>query len=112
MALPLKKSARFFNPTGADRCAAVTIEPAADREFHIIQVERGPAVAQLKHHATLGPFTEDQVPTAFNEAVADLRGQGFLEAGIEALQRALEQQESVVRGRAAEKLGWRRARDT
>ena len=32
MALPLKKSQRFFNPDGPDRVAAVTIEPAADRE--------------------------------------------------------------------------------
>jgi hypothetical protein len=112
MALPLQRSARFFNPTGADRCAAVRIEPAADREFHVIHVERGPTAAALKHQATLGPFTEDQVQAAFDAAGADLRNEGFLEAGVEALQRALEQQESVVRGRAAEKLGWRRSRDT
>ena len=84
MAALLKNSARFFNPAGPDRCAALTIEPATDREFVIIQVERGVTAALLKHHATLGPFTEEQVQPAFHEAIADLRSQGFLEAGIEA----------------------------
>jgi hypothetical protein len=111
MALPLKKSVRFYNPDGPDHCAAVTIEPAADREFFLVQVERGPKVALLKHHATLGPFTEDQVQTALTEAVVGLKSEGYLESGIEALVRGLESPESVVRGRAAEKLGWRRAHD-
>ncbi len=112
MAVPLKTSVRFFNPTGPDRCARVTIQPAADREFLVIQIERGTRATLLKHHETLGPYAPDQVQAAMNEAVADLRGQGFLEAGIEALLRGLEHEDAIVRGRAAEKLGWRRARDT
>lgn len=112
MAAPLHNSKRFFNPAGPDHCARLTIESAVDREFLILQVERAPTAALLKHHATLGPFTPDQVQAAFDEAEKDLRSQGFLEAGVEALLRGLESEALVVRGRAAEKLGWRRARDT
>src|SRR5262249_21122848 len=97
MAVSLKTAVRFFNPAGPDRCARVMIEPAADRAFLVIQIERGVKATLLKHHETLGPYTPEQVQAAFNEAVADLRGQGYLPAGLEALLRGLEHEDSVVR---------------
>src|SRR5439155_6483274 len=107
----LPTSARFYNPTGPDRVAEVAVEQATDPDFFLIQVCRGPNASELHHRATLGPYTSEQVPPQFDDAVRELRLEGFWPAGLHALLTDLGSPTIAVRARAALRLGWRRDRE-
>src|SRR5437868_5342622 len=107
----LPQTARFYSPDGPDRVAEVAVEQATDPEFFIIQVCRGPHVAELRHRATLGPYTPDQIPPQFADAVRELRAEGFWPSGMHALMTVLDSPNIATRAHAALRLGWRRERE-
>jgi HEAT repeat protein len=107
----LPTSARFYNPTGPDRVAEVAVEQATDPDFLLIQVRRGAKSAKMRPPATLGPYTPAQVPAQFDDAVRELRLEGFWPAGLHALLTDLGSPTIAVRARAALRLGWRRERE-
>ncbi len=104
-------TARFYNPDGPDRVAEVAVEQATDPDFFLIQICRGPSAAALRHRATLGPYRGEQVPAQFDDAVRELRREGFWPAGLHALLSDLEDTQPAVRAHAAARLGWRRNRE-
>src|SRR5262245_18817467 len=81
----LPPTARFYRPDGPDRVAEVAVEQATGPELFSIQVCRGLHMADLRHRATLGPYTRDQVAAPFDEAVRELRAEGFWPSGLHAL---------------------------
>ena len=107
----LPTSARFYNPTGPNRVAEVAVEQATDPDFLLIQVSRGTSLSDLRHRATFGPYTPEQVPAQFDDAVRELRLHGFWPAGLHALLTDLGSPITAVRARAALRLGWRRERE-
>src|SRR4051794_1381538 len=107
----LPQTARFYSPDGPDRVAEVAVEQATDPEFFIIQVCRGLHMSDLRHRATLGPYTRDQIAAPFAEVVRELRAEGFWPSGLHALMTALESPKIATRARAALRLGWRRERE-
>jgi hypothetical protein len=103
--------ARFYNPTGPDRVAEVAVEQATDPEFFLVQVRRGVKSSKMHPGAMLGPYTREQVSAQFDDAMRDLRLEGFWPAGLHALLTDLGSPTIAVRARAALRLGWRRDRE-
>jgi hypothetical protein len=107
----LPPTVRFYSPDGPDRVAEVAVEQATDPELFLIQICRGPHMGELRHRATLGPYTRAQVAAPFDEAVRELRAEGFWPSGLHALLTDLDSPKIATRARAALRLGWRRERE-
>lgn len=104
----LPKPFHGYHPDAEDRVALVTVEPSADRELFLVRVARGPGKRSLRQTSLLGPYSEEDVSGHFEDAVADLRAEGYWPAGVPALLHALDDDSPAVRGRAALRLGWRK----
>ncbi len=105
-------SVRFYNPTGGDRVAVVSVQPSwGQKDAHLIQVARGSKSGKLGKGTTYGPYSTADVDARFADAVAALKAEGFWASGLHTLLMALKDSRSVVRARAAARLGWRRETD-
>jgi hypothetical protein len=100
---------RFYNPNGPHRVAVVSVEPGPGAEQFLIRLSRGPNARKLKTQSTHGPYPRVEIGGHIAEIAGTLRGEGFWPAGMHDLLTRLESENSAVRGRAALRLGWRRA---
>jgi hypothetical protein len=76
-----------------------------------VWVSRGARAADLKAGEALGPFTAEELPARFTEAVQALRAGGYWPAGLHALLTDLHDSRAIVRAHAAARLGWWRERE-
>src|SRR5579885_11566 len=103
---------RFFKPTGIERVAEVAARPVPGRaDVATVQVSRGPRLRQLTPQPPLGPFPIGEIEARLDDAVRDLRAEGFLPSGLHALLAGLADLHPARRARAALRLGWRRERE-
>jgi hypothetical protein len=99
---------RLYHPSGPDRVAVVSAEPTTGgaRGF-LLRVARGARARKLAKGSVFGPYPVDELAARFDEAVAALRGEGFVPSGLSELFRALGDPHPAKRARAAARLGWR-----
>lgn len=101
---------RLYNPQGSDRVALVSTEPAfGESEGFLVRVARGASLDKLTSGTSYGPYPEDQLLARFDEVVAALTSEGYVESGLQDLLLALDHADSAVRARAALSLGWRQS---
>ncbi len=101
---------RLYRPTGPDRLAVISAEPAHSGGY-VIRVARGVSGKQLQAGTTFGPVSEADLEGHFAEFAAGLHQEGFQAAGLGDLLTKLASGNAAVRSRAALLLGWRRARE-
>ncbi|HEX8201971.1 MAG TPA: hypothetical protein VF590_15960, partial [Isosphaeraceae bacterium] len=103
---------RLYNPKGPDHVAVVAAEPATGGAGAcLIRLARGPRAGKLGKGSVFGPYPAAEVAARLAEVVATLGAEGFGPPGLEAMLAALDRPDPVVRARAAQRLGWRRARE-
>lgn len=99
---------RLYRADGDDRVAVVSAESAFGGGW-LVRVAVGPTSDKLSGGTTLGPVQESDLKASFAEAVERLRGQGFAERTAEDWSALLQHEDSHVRARAAQRLGWRKS---
>jgi hypothetical protein len=101
---------RLYNPSGPDRVAVVSAEPATGREGgFVLRLARGPQGKKLTRGGAFGPYAAEELAARFEELVAALRGEGFGPPGVSGMLEALADPRPAARARAATRLGWRRS---
>src|SRR4051812_7689249 len=101
---------RLYNPTGPDRVAVVSAEPASrGEETFLVRLASGPRATKLGQGFVFGPYPAGELATRFDELVALLRGEGFAPAGLARMLDDLGAPHPATRARAAARLGWRRS---
>jgi len=105
-------SARFYHPQAVEKVAVLTVQPVAQRpDVFVVRVQRGVLARKLLHTTDSAPVLAAQVAERFAEAEQSLKNEGYYRAGVHALLQELQSPSSLVRGRAAARLGWMRCRD-
>lgn len=101
---------RLYNPSGPDRVAVVSAEPATgiDGGF-LLRLARGPRAKKLSKGAVFGPYATGELAARFEELLAALAGEGFAPSGRMGMLEALDDPHPATRARAALRLGWRRS---
>ena len=101
---------RLYNPSGPDRVAVVSAEPATgEASGHLLRLARGPRAKKLTQGAVFGPYPAGELAARLEELVAALRGEGFVPSGQSGMLEALADPHPATRARAATRLGWRRS---
>ena len=90
------------------RVASVHAEPAGEGT-HLLHVARGEHPDRLSADRTLGPFGDDELQSAFDAAVDELRAEGYQSGGLSAAVELLTRTPRDPRRRAmaAGRLFWR-----
>ena len=105
-------AARLYRSTGSDRLALVSVDPGTAAGTWLVRVARGVKKGKLGTGSVYGPYPEAQLQARFDEAVAQLKAEGFAAAaGGHLLIAQLAQKGSKKRASAAQRLGWMRAKD-
>lgn len=108
----MRSPVRLFNPQGPDRVAVVSATPAYGRAgLFLLQVARGPRTLKLTGGTAFGPFTEAELPARFDQVVAELKQEGYVETGLTDLFVGLDSPKAKVRAKAALHLAWRGHRE-
>ncbi|MBL8798643.1 MAG: hypothetical protein JNM56_32410 [Planctomycetia bacterium] len=108
----LLPSARFYHPQAVEKVAVLTVQPVAGHaDAFVVRTQRGVVARKLLHAADSEPFPAAQTAERFAAAEAALKQQGYFRAGVHALLHSLQSTNSLVRGRAAARLGWLRSVD-
>ncbi len=98
---------RLFNPKGPDRVAIVSVQAAWGKPGAFnVQVARGPRRSKLSAGVAYGPFNESELAQRHAEVIANLRGEGFVRAGLTAMLQSIVSNDPKVRAHAATRLGW------
>ena len=101
---------RLYRFHGPDRVAVVSTEPAFGQQGgFLVRVARGAKTGKLSGGTTYGPFSPDDTPARFDEAVQALVAEGFVETGLSELLSALDHPAPAARARAALLLGRRKS---
>jgi hypothetical protein len=107
----LPSTARFYNPDGPQRVAVVSVEPSPHEGTYFIRFARGKTARKLTLEHTYGPYSQDELLPQYDVVLNFLRAEGFWQSGVQDLLADLQSDDAAKRGRAALRLGWRRAAD-
>jgi hypothetical protein len=77
----------------------------------LIRLARGQKAGSLSSGTVYGPYLESELPARFDEVVAGLSADGFVQSGPNDLLLKLEHEDSAARARAAIRLGWMQSRE-
>ncbi|MDP6503814.1 MAG: hypothetical protein QF886_09370, partial [Planctomycetota bacterium] len=97
---------RFFNPTGPDRVAVISVEDATTPGMHLVRLARGKKSTFLSGGASYGPYREEDVPDRVAELEVQLVQEGFVPSGEHSLLEDLASDSASIRAGAARRMGW------
>lgn len=86
----------------------VSVEPAGPDAMWMIRVARGETFAMLSGGTAYGPVAQGELPDQIAAVLQQERAQGYVQITAAELIEALQSNNPAVRGRAAQRLGWRR----